>query len=175
MNTSINVYGTSLYSLAKDEGLCEIFIDELSALSDILSENSEYTDILDCGAVSSTEKFHLVDEAFSGKIHVYILNFIKILSQKRLMHEFKTCKKEFEKQYNHDNGIEEITVTTALPLDSGRREKLLKKLSDEYGKKFVPHFEVHPEILGGMVISFENSELDASIKAKLNELKKAIS
>jgi len=175
MLSSSRTYGSSLYSLANEEGVSELIYNELKSVSDIISDNREYIKILDSAALSSDTKFSLIDESFKDKVHSYIVNFIKILTQKRLMHTFFDCCKIFENHYRNDNNIETVTVTTAVSLSEQEKGKLLSTLTAKFNKTFIPSFVVNPEIIGGMIINFENSHVDASLKTQLNEIKRAIS
>ena len=127
VNSSRN-YGLSLYSLANEENITKLIYDELKFVSEIISDNGEYIRILDSAAISGEEKYSMINNAFSGKVHSYIVNFIKILAGKRLMYTFSDCCNIFEKQYRSDNNIETITVTTAIELTGEEKERLLSSL-----------------------------------------------
>ena len=96
----------------------------------------------------SVKKRHdsLIDAAFSDADE-YIVNFIKILCEKKCVHLFSDCVKHFEKLYNKANNIEKITVITAVPLSDSLKEKLVKKLGAEYNKKILPEYKKNTENL----------------------------
>ena len=175
MLSSSRTYGSSLYSLALEEGVSELVYNELKCISDIFSDNKEYIKILDSAALSSDTKYSLIEESFTDKAHIFIVNFIKILAKKRLMHTFFDCCKIYENHYRSDNNIEAVTITTAVSLSEAEKDKLLSTLTAKFNKTFIPDFVVNPEIIGGMIINFENSHVDASLKTQLNEIKRAIS
>lgn len=167
-------YAHSLFSLAKDEGLSEQIFAELKEIFLVFKENSEYAALLDSPTVKLEERLSLIDEAFAG-CNEYVKNFLKILCEKKYVHLFPECVKEFEKQYNKDSGIEKITAITAVPLGKELRDKLIKKLEKEYGKKINLDCKIDASILGGIILRTENSQTDASVRARLDGIRTMLS
>ena len=83
-----NIYGQALYDLARDESLSGSILEELSALKELFAGNRDYVRLLSVPNVSKEERCALLDEAFSGKIHPYVLNFLKILTEKGYIARF---------------------------------------------------------------------------------------
>ena len=173
MSSVASVYASSLFSLAQDENKVESIMEELKELSSVFSENADYCNLLDSPIVSLTERLSLIDAAFSDADE-YIVNFIKILCEKKCVHLFSDCVKHFEKLYNKANNIEKVTVITAVPLSNSLKEKLISKLEQEYSKKIVPEYKIDKEILGGIIIRTENSQTDASVRSRLDAIKAQI-
>ena len=61
-----------------------MIMEELKELSSVFSENADYCNLLDSPIVSLTERLSLIDAAFSDADE-YIVNFIKILCEKKLL------------------------------------------------------------------------------------------
>ena len=169
-----SVYASSLFSLAEDENKVDAIMEELKELSFVFSENKDYPTLLDSPTLSLSERLSLIDDAFSGS-EEYVLNFLKILCEKKCVHAFSDCVKHYEKLYNKANNIEKVTVITAFPLNDALKEKLLQKLGAEYNKKIVPEYRVDSEILGGIIIRTENSQTDASVRSRLDAIKAQLS
>ena len=174
MNSLASVYASSLFSLAQDENKLDLIMEEITELSSVFSENEEYCTLLDSPIVKLSERLSLIDKAFSDADE-YILNFIKILCEKKCVHLFPACAKHFEKLYNKANNIEKVTVITAVALSDSLKEKLVSKLEKEYSKKIVPEYRVDSEILGGIIIRTENSQTDASVRSRLDAIKAQLS
>ena len=173
MNSVASVYASSLFSLAQDEGKLDLIMEEMSELSSVFSENGEYCTLLDSPIVKLSERLSMIDTAFSDADE-YIVNFIKILCEKKCVHLFPACAKHFEKLYNKANNIEKVSVITAVALSDSLKEKLVAKLEEEYSKKIVPEYKVEKEILGGIIIRTENSQTDASVRSRLDAIKAQI-
>ena len=163
-------YAHSLFSLAEEENILDEIFEELTVISGIFKENPDYVVLLDSPTVNSEERCSLIDEAFKD-FGEYVRNFLKILCEKKYIHIFGECVKEYEKQYNKKLGIEKVTAITAVPLSDTLREKLIKKLEKETGKKIKLELKVDKSILGGIILRTENSQTDASVRARLEDIR----
>ncbi len=173
MSSFSSVYAASLFSLAQDENKTDSIMEELKEVGAILAENKDYPKLLDTPTLPLEERLGLIDKAFSGA-EEYVLNFIKLLCEKKCTHTFSDCVKQYEKLYNKVNNIEKITVITAVPLSDALKEKLVSKLEKEYSKTIVPEYRVDKKILGGIVIRTENSQTDASVRSRLDAIRAQI-
>ena len=99
------------------------------------------------------------------------MNLIKILCEKRRIAIFRDCIKEYDKLYYEKLGIKRVTAITAVALSDELREKLIKKLELEWNSKIEFTEKVDPSILGGIVLRTDNSQTDASVRSKLEQLK----
>jgi len=167
-------YGKAIYDLSCEENLSEVILNDFNLISELLCENPEYINLLDTPTISKEEKGKLLDEVFENRIHEYTLNFLKILSEKKSVYRFEKCKNVFVKSYNKDNKIENVTAVTAKPLSDEFKDKLVSKLIAMTGKNIVLENNVDQSCLGGIIIRFENSQIDGSLKTKLENLKKHI-
>jgi len=167
-------YAHSLFALAEEENKEQGIFEELTELSHIFRENPEYAVLLDSPTVNVKERCSLIDSAFS-QCSEYVKNFLKILCEKKYIHIFPECVKEYEKQYNKKLGIEKVTVITAVPLSDELREKLIKKLEKDTGKKIALELRVDESILGGIILRTENSQTDASVRARLDGIRAELS
>ncbi len=149
-------------------------MDELLALRSVFLENADYAPLLDSPTVPLATRLSLIDEAFEG-VNEYVKNFIKILCEKKCTHLFPDCVKNFEKLYNKKYNIENVTVITAVPLSESLREKLRAKLSGDLGKEIILDLKVDKNILGGLIIRTENSQTDASVRARLDAIRAQLS
>ena len=174
MKSAAITYAHSLFSLAEEENKEKEIFEELTELVGIFTENPEYTVLLDSPTVNVSERCTLIDEAFSvcGE---YVKNFLKILCEKKYIHIFPECVKEYEKQYNKKLGIEKVTAITAVPLSDELREKLIKKLEIDTGKTIALAERVDKSILGGIILRTENSQTDASVRARLEGIRAELS
>ena len=80
-----------------------------------------------------------------------------------------------KKLYNKKNNIENVTAITAVELSDELKAKLISKLEKESGKKIQLETKVDKEILGGIILRTENSQTDASVRARLDAIKAQLS
>ena len=80
------------------------------------------------------EKTKLIKSVFEGRISASALNFLCVLAEKNRCAYLGKIAAELKKGYYEDAGIAEVTVTTAVPLKDGARERLIEKLSKKYDR-----------------------------------------
>lgn len=166
-------YAHSLFSLAEDESLVEEIYAELVKLGEIFCENPDYAILLDSPTLPVSQRFELIDEAFASCM-VYVVNFLKILCEKKCAHLFCDCVNEYERLYNNKLGIKNVTAITAVPISEKLKAKLIQKLEKEWGKKINLELKVDKSIIGGIVLRTENSQTDASVRARLDSIRTQI-
>lgn len=175
MNERVALYTASLYDCAVEENSSKEVYESLMAVLKAVEKNPEYVRIMNSVVLTHAEKESLVEEAFSGQIHEFALNFIKILAKKRIFDILIPCIKEYEKKYLKDNNIQNATIITAIELDDEKKNAIVEKISKSSGKRVNATFKVDECILGGIIIETDNSGIDASVKTKLAEIGRHIS
>ena len=155
MTETARMYGGSLYDLAAEEGLDERILGELDGVTALLNGDAEYLHLLSIPSIPKKERCALLDEAFRGQVHLYVLNFLKILCEKGTLRELSGCARAYRIRYNQAHGILEATAISAVPLTEQQRAALAKILL------------TRPDIL---LLDEPTRGLDAAFKAELAEL-----
>ena len=101
-----------------------------------------------------------------------MLNFLKIILDKRRTHDLKAIVKKYVQLVNAHNNIVEGKVTTAIRLKNEDKMHLEKKLSTMTGKNIQLKNEVDPSIIGGILVRIGDKVIDGTIQSRLNELQK---
>ena len=174
MTKSQQIYGGSLYELAKEEGLTERIYAELSAVIGIFDETPDYWRFLQTLSISKQERCAALDEALSGKVHPYLLNFMKMLCENGEIRQLKGCAIEYRRRYNEDHGIVEVTATTAVELTAELRQKLTQKLQTVLGKTVELTCKVDPGCVGGVLLSLPGQQLDGTVRHRLEDLSRLL-
>ena len=169
-----NVYGTALYTLALEEQLAGSLLEELNVLSQCFRENPDYIRLLSSPNLPKQERCQILDDSFRGKVHAYVLNFLKILTEKGYMKFFYDCVTTFEDQYNRDNGILPVTAYTAVALSDEQAEKLAGKLSRVTSKQIKLLNKVDPDVLGGVRLDYDGKRLDDKVSHRMDAITKAL-
>ena len=99
-----SVYGSALYTLAREEDLSASVLEELTALEQSFRQEPGFLKLLSSPALSKDERCKILDDSFRGKVQPYVLNFMKILTEKGYLRHFSDCCKAYREQYNQDNG-----------------------------------------------------------------------
>ena len=166
-----SVYGEALYTLALEEGLSASIGEELSALEQAFRAEPDFIRLLGTPNLSVQERCNILDDSFRGKVQPYVLNFLKILTEKGYMRHFFDCCKAFEESYNLDNGILPVTAITAVSLNPAQAEKLTEKLCQITGKQVKLHNRVDPNVLGGVRLDYDGKRLDDTVSHRLDAVR----
>ena len=68
----------------------------------------------------------------------------------------------------------EAEVVTSEPLSQALEEKLRAKLAAKSGKEVVINKKVDKSMIGGIIVRFDDREIDASLRKRLDDLRKSI-
>ena len=169
-----SVYGEALYTLALEEGISTVIGEELSVLEQSFHAEPDFIRLLASPNLSVQERCNILDDSFRGKVHAYVLNFLKILTEKGYMRYFSDCCKAYEARYNLDNGILPVTAITAVPLSAAQAEKLTEKLSRVTGKQVKLLGRVDPQVLGGVRLDYDGKQLDDTVSHRLDAIGKLL-
>ena len=174
MTTAWGLYGQSLYDLAAEEKADDQIMEELEAVRGIFRENPDYITLLCEPSIPGRTRVQLLDEAFRGQIHPYLLNFLKILVEKGLLRGFSTCCRTYRASYNRDHGISEATVVSAIPLGEEQAAALQAKLEKISGKKVLLKRRVDPKVLGGLRVLLDGKLYDGTVGGRLDEIRRRV-
>ena len=174
MTQAGSVYGEALYTLALEESLTENLLAELSVLQESFRETPDFIRLLSSPNLSKQERCQIIDDSFRGKVHAYVLNFLKILTEKGYIKHFSDCFKTFEDLYNRDNGILPVTAITAVSMSDAQVEKLTEKLSRITEKQVKLLNKVDPSVLGGVRLDYDGKRLDDTVSHRMDAITKAL-
>lgn len=169
-----NRYAHTLFELALENDVIDLVCDELSQISKILKDNTEFFNILIAPNIPQIEKIALIDNIFLGKCNELTLNFLKTLAENDRINIIFNIISEFKSIILDHNDEVKVIFTTAIDLDESTKLELIKKVEEKITKKVIPFFIIDPKILGGVIMSYNNTLIDGSIKTKLLNLNKHI-
>lgn len=166
-----SVYAQALYDLAREEGLGKRILEELRALNESFSQNPEYLRLLSTPNLSKDERIQILDDGFKGKLQPYVLNFLKILTEKGYVRRFADCCEAYRELYNEDNGILPVKAVTAVPMTDAQKAKLSEKLAGLTGKTIELQNTVDPECLGGVRLDYDGKRVDDTVQHRLDAVR----
>ncbi len=167
-------YGRALFLLAEEEGETERIKEELSVLMNALKEDPDYTSLLDTPALTKAERLTLIDEAL-GSFCENLKNLIKILAEARCAHLLPYVSASFTELYYESRGILPAEAVTAIKLTGGQIKSITEKLEAKTGKKVLLQNKVDPKVLGGVILRYSDTQLDGSVKTRLDKFEEALS
>ncbi|MDX6610489.1 MAG: F-type H+-transporting ATPase subunit delta [Solirubrobacterales bacterium] len=173
MQEAARVYAEALFGVAKEKGKLDAIRDELGQFVDALEANRELQVFFFSPYFSSAEKVAGLKRAVSGADQE-LLNFFELLIEKHRMSEIFRIRRQFDDLWKHENRRIDVTVTSAVELEPATVEKVGEEIERQTGQKVELASRVDPEILGGIVLQVGNKVLDASIRSRLEKLRKSV-
>ena len=166
-----NVYGESLYELAKEENLTKLIGEQLAVLQTSYRQEPDFIRLLSSPNLTKAERCQILDDSFRGKVHPYLLNFMKILTEKGYMRYFSDCCDAYTEHYDQDNGILRVTAVTAVALSPEQTQKLTQKLHQITGKEIVLRNQIERAVLGGVRLDYDGQRLDDTVSHRLDAIR----
>ena len=166
-----SVYGEALYGLCAEEGISEQVLSELSVLQASFSQSPEYIRLLCSPALTKAERCGILDTGFRGRVQPYLLNFLKILTEKGYMHQFTECCSVYRACYNNDHNILSVTATTAQPLTKTQTKQLSQKLGALTGKTVQLYNRIDTKVIGGVQLDYDGRRLDDTIANRMHNIR----
>ncbi len=173
MEEIATVYARSLFEVATEQDKLDDVRDQLGVFADALSETRELQVFFFSPYFSSQEKEDGLDKAVSGADPV-VLNFLKLLLEKHRMPVVFRIRANFDRLWEEANKLLPVEITSAVELDEGIVKQLGDRISEQTGRRVELSSHVEPEILGGIVVQVGNSVLDASIRNRLEQLRRQV-
>lgn len=174
MTRAASIYADGLYTLAREEGLQKRILSELSVLRQAVDTEPGYIRLLSAPNLSKAERCAILDGGFRGKVHPYVLNFMKLLTEKGYMRHFSDCCKAYRERYNADNGILSVRAVTAVALTEAQQQKLTQKLEKVTGKTVALETLADPAVLGGVRLDYDGKRVDGTVASRLDAISKLL-
>ena len=166
-----NRYAEALFQLSEEENITKEIYNELHDVVEVIKNNKELDNVLKSPLVAKNEKTQLIEALFNNKINNNLKNFLKILVEKGRISYLKSIELTFKELLNDKHNIIEGTVISAIALTEKQVKELEEKLSKKYNKNVTLENEVDQSILGGVLVRLGNTQIDGSVKTRLNNIK----
>jgi F-type H+-transporting ATPase subunit delta len=173
MADAARVYAEALFEVGRDKGKLDTLQRQLTQFADEVDHNRELQVFFFSPYLSTAEKQEGIERAISGA-EPELTNFLELLVDKHRMTEVFRIRREFDELWKQENRRLDVTVTSAVELDSAVVEKIGHEVERQTGEKVDLSSRVDGEILGGIVLQVGNMVLDASIRSRLEKLRKSV-
>lgn len=167
-------YATALFEMTTDEKSAKGTLDNIFDINLLLKDNPKLLTILSSVVITKEEKHSILEELFLNLVDTHLYNFLLILADKNRFDEFGGIVEQFTQMYNSNYNILKVKVTTAIPLSATLFDKLKNRLCEVTGKNIELSPAVDGSILGGVLLTLDNSEIDSTVKSKLDAIGSAL-
>lgn len=173
-NPASNTYARALFEAAKAAGDANEVTEELKALSaDVFADAATRT-FLETPKISPSDKKKALESALEGKVSGLVLNFLRVLIDRKRQFLFDEIAKAYEEICDKESGRTHVKLTTASALDEGSRNKIVQLIGQKLSTQVVAEEAVDESLLGGMTIQIGDTVVDGSVRARLHEMRDQI-
>ena len=173
MEELARVYARSLFEVAGEQGKLDELREQLGQFADALDSNRELAVFFFSPYFSTAEKEDGLDRLLDGADEA-LVNFLKLLIENHRMPVIFRVRQQYERLWEEENRMLPVEITSAVVLDEKTTEELGRTIGERAGRRVTLARRVDPDILGGIILRVGNSILDASIRNRLEQLRRHV-
>jgi ATP synthase F1 delta subunit len=173
MEELAQVYARALFEVARDHGKLDELREQLGQVADALQGNRDLRVFFFSPYFSTKEKQEALDRLLVDADPEFV-NFLKLLIENHRMPVIFRAQREFERLWEQENRLLAVEITSAIGLDDATTGSVAQRIGESTGRKVTLTTRVDPGILGGIVVRVGNSILDASIRNRLEQLRRQV-
>jgi ATP synthase F1 delta subunit len=173
MEEIAQVYARSLFQVAKEQEKLDGIKEQLGQFADTLAEDHNLQVFFFSPYFSTTEKQEGLAKALDGADPV-LVNFLDLLIENHRMPVIFRVRRAYDALWDEENRLLPVSVTSAIELDSKTVGEIGDRIAEQTGRKVELSAQIDPEILGGLVVRVGNQVLDASVRNRLEQLRRTV-
>jgi F-type H+-transporting ATPase subunit delta len=173
MEEIAQVYARSLYQVATEQDKLDKVREQLGEFADALDRSRELQTFFFSPYFSTEEKKEGLDAAVTDADET-VRNFLRLLLENHRMPVVFRVRREVDRLWEEDHRLLPVEITSAVELDPSIAERIGDEIGRQTGRTVQLTSTVDPDVIGGIVLRVGNSILDASIRTRLENLRKQV-
>jgi F-type H+-transporting ATPase subunit delta len=167
------VWARALFDVAKEDNKLDEVRAELGEFVDALNEDRSLSVFFFSPYFSTKEKKDGLKRSVTGAEPIFT-NFLEALIERSRMPVIFRIRTRYELLWEDERDLLPVEVTSAIPLDKSTVNSIGERIGEQTKKTVELSSRVDPDILGGIVLRVGNVILDASIRNRLEQLRKQV-
>ena len=159
-------------SLIEADNNYEQILNDLRTVQNITSQSKDFNEVMLNPTISVSTKNEIIDEIFKNQINEKVINFLKILADKKRFSELNEIISAYSEKVDEINNIKRVEVISVVELSEEQKRQTVEKLQNRLQKNVVVQWTKNADIIGGLVIKIDDDIIDSSRKNKLEKLSK---
>ncbi len=173
MEEIARVYARSLFEVATEHDKLDVVREQVGQFADALAQSRELQTFLFSPYFSTEEKKDGLAKAVTDADET-VANFLALLLEKHRMPVIFRIRREYDRLWEDANRLLPVQITSAVELDPSVAERIGDEIGRQTGRTVELTSSVDPDVIGGIVVRVGNSILDASIRSRLENLRKQV-
>ena len=167
-------YAKALYELAGEEKVLDPVLNDIKTIQTIIDQSAEFSAFLENPLIKESQKRTLIETIFKKSIQSLSLRFLNMLIENKRESFLPGICRYFIHLYKESQGINEAVIITAQPLDDKHRKDVFEVIGKKFRKNIELTERVDPAIIGGFILRIEDHQVNASLQAQLNKIKREL-
>lgn len=164
-------YATAFYDLAIEQRALDAVVEQMAALGQMLRQVPEFARIVADPRLSQEQQHNACNSvAVSAQFSPLMKNFLALVAHNRRTALLPDIVAAFAAEHARRSGIVNVSVRAAQPLSAAQRQQLGQHLSLATGSKVQLQVTEDASLIGGMVINYGSTQIDASLQGRLTAL-----
>ncbi len=173
MQELAEVYSRALFDVAMEQDILDEVHEQLGQFTDELDTNRDMQVFFFSPYFSSQEKKEGIGKMIEGANENFV-RFLELLAERHRMPAIFRIRRAFDRLYAEERKLLPVTVTSAVELEEDTVKEIGRKIEEQTGRKVQLSAKVDPDVIGGLVMRVGNVVMDASIRARLEKLRKQV-
>ena len=173
MEEIAQVYARALYEVASERDVLDPVREQLDQFATALNDDRQLMIFFFSPYFSTEEKQSALERVLDGADPVFV-NFLELLIENHRMPVIFRIRAQYERMWEEENRTLPVEITSAVELDKATTDSVGQAIGERTGRKVMLATRVDADILGGIVVRVGNSILDASIRNRLEQLRRHV-
>jgi F-type H+-transporting ATPase subunit delta len=164
-------YAEALFKAqASDLAGTAAWLDELA----VVAENAQLQQFADSPKASDEQVFELVSGVLRTALPEAGKNFLRLVIENRRLGALPVVAEQFRALKNAQSGTADAVVYSAFPIDASALADLSVTLEKRFARKLNVSVQQDESLIGGIRVVVGDEVLDTSVKARLDQMKAAL-
>lgn len=173
MNSIDKIYAQALIDISNDGNITKDTVkSDLSVVKDVISSSSELYSVLTSPSISFDKKRLILADVFSKNISKEVLNFLNLITEKNKFDSLNDIVSAFIELTDEIDGLKHVKVFSALEIPEEQKKQLSEILNKKLSTTVIPEWVIDEDVIGGLIIKYDDNVIDMSIKNKLDKIMK---
>jgi F-type H+-transporting ATPase subunit delta len=166
-----DAYATALLDLTEQRGVSDATLDELVSLTEGMERDETLREFMTSAAIDDDVRCRTMEKVFRGRLSDLLLNTLQVMNAKGRSSIVSAVRDRFRLALARVRGQVDVQVTSAYPLTSKLRRRLVDILGRLTGKQPILFERLDESVLGGLVVQIGDEKLDASVSRQIELLR----
>jgi F-type H+-transporting ATPase subunit delta len=172
-STIARPYAKAAFQEARDHKRLGPWSEALQTAAAVVSD-SRVEALLGNPRVTPEELAALVSDTAGPQLDEEGRNFVRTLADNRRLSLLPEISARFDELKGEAEGVVDVTVTSAAPLDESQRSKLATALERRLGRSVRLQCATDPALIGGAVLRAGDMVIDGSLRGRLERIAYAL-